>query len=118
MYYRLYAGEDGKSHFEELALPVAPSEQEHWKTGSIPLQAVKGIVFRRMELGEFVDWHNAPRRHYDITISGYVEVGVGNGSVLTLGPEDVLLGEDLTGQGHTSRIVGNEPRVFALVPLA
>jgi hypothetical protein len=29
-----------------------------------------------------------------------------------------MLAEDLTGKGHTTRIVGGEPRVSASIPLA
>jgi hypothetical protein len=29
----------------------------------------------------------------------------------------VLLAEDLTGQGHITRVVGTEPRLYASVPL-
>jgi hypothetical protein len=28
-----------------------------------------------------------------------------------------VLAEDLTGQGHVTRVVGNEPRFYAIVPL-
>jgi hypothetical protein len=35
-----------------------------------------------------------------------------------VGPGDVLLAEDLTGQGHITRVVGTEPRLYATVPLA
>ena len=28
-----------------------------------------------------------------------------------------MLAEDLTGQGHITRVVGNEPRLYAIVPL-
>ena len=42
-------------------------------------------------------------------------------SVLTvarIGPGDVVLAEDLTGQGHITRVVGSEPRFYAIVPLS
>ena len=34
------------------------------------------------------------------------------------GPGDARLVEDLTGQGHTTRVVGNEPVKTAVIPLA
>jgi hypothetical protein len=34
------------------------------------------------------------------------------------GPGHVTLAEDLTGKGHTTRVVGNVPRVTATIPLA
>jgi hypothetical protein len=42
---------------------------------------------------------------------------VGDGTVRRVGPGDVLLAEDLTGQGHITRVVGNRERFYAVVPL-
>jgi quercetin dioxygenase-like cupin family protein len=64
-----------------------------------------------------MDWHTAPRKQYVITLSGEVEIGLGDGSVHRFGPGDVMLAEDLTGQGHTTRAVGGGPRLSAAVPL-
>lgn len=111
MFVRIYSGEDGQSHFEELELPTGP-------VGRSPVQAATGISFRRSEPGDFMDWHNAPRRQYVITLSGQVEIGIGDGTVRRLGPGDVLLAEDLTGRGHTTRNVGDGPRVSVAIPLA
>ena len=44
-----------------------------------------------------------------------MEIGIGDGTKRTLNPGDILQVEDLTGQGHTTRSVGN--RVSASVPL-
>ena len=108
MFVRLYSGEDGNSHFEELDLPV----------GQFSGQAATSVTFLRSELGYFVDWHTAPRRQYVITLSGQVEIGIRDGTVRRLGPGDVMLAEDLTGQGHTTRAVGSEPRLSVAIPLA
>jgi quercetin dioxygenase-like cupin family protein len=76
------------------------------------------IQFRSTEAGNFLDWHTAPRRQFVITISGEVEIGLGDGSVHRFGAGHVNLAEDLTGQGHTTRVVGDQPRVTATIPLA
>ncbi len=106
---RLYTGDDAQSHLEELDL------ESHPELGQ--LQAAKGISFRSTPPGTFSDWHNGPRRQFVITISGEVEIGLGDGSVHRFGPGHVNLVEDLTGQGHTTRSVGTEPRVSATIPL-
>ncbi len=111
MYVRLYTGDDGQSHFEELDLPTGP-------VAGSPMQAATGISFRKAEPGEKIDWHPAPRRQYVITLSGQGEIEVGDGTVLRFGPGDVVLAEDLTGKGHLTRVVGNEPRVSTAIPLA
>jgi uncharacterized cupin superfamily protein len=52
-----------------------------------------------------------------VTLSGQVEIEAGDGAVRRFGPGDVLLAEDLTGQGHLTRVVGDQPRTALLVPL-
>jgi quercetin dioxygenase-like cupin family protein len=73
-----------------------------------------GDLIRRLSL---VDWHNAPRRQYVITLAGRVEIGLGDGSLHRFGPGEGILAEDLTGKGHTTGAVGDEPRVMMIVPL-
>ena len=110
MITRLYTGPDNRSHFEELELPPPG-------TDTMELQQVAGIVFRRLDPGYFLDWHNAPRRQYVITLVGEIEIGLGDGTVRRFGPGECFLAEDLSGHGHTTRIVGDIPRVAATVPL-
>lgn len=114
MIVRLYTGVDGKSHFEEVTPPF------RWDDGVErgPLEAAGGVTFSRHPVGFFMDWHNAPRRQYVIILSGQVEFRIGDGSLRRLGPGDVLLAEDLTGEGHTTRVIGTEPRLSATIPLA
>ena len=106
---RLYTGDDGHSHIEELELESHPE--------LAALQASTGIVFRRVEPGYFSDWHCAPRRQFVITLEGEVEIGLGDGSVHRFGPGQAMLAEDLTGHGHTTRAVGDTPRLTATIPL-
>lgn len=112
--FRLYSGQDGQSHVEELKIPFAPDGM----TERAPTQAASGVIFSRMAPGWFMDWHNAPRRQYVITLSGALEIGLGDGSTHRFGPGEGILAEDLTGKGHTTRVVGNEPRVSMAIPLA
>ena len=107
---RLYTGDDGQTHLEELDPASHPD--------LTAMTAATGIQFRVSEPGRFSDWHNAPRRQYVITLSGEVEIGLGDGSVHRFGPGHVNLAEDLTGKGHTTRAVGDVPRVTATIPLA
>ena len=104
MIYRLYTGEDGQSHMEENYQPPK-------------MENATGLTWRRHESGDFIDWHQAPRKQYLITLSGQVEIGLGDGTVYTLGAGDAMLAEDLTGQGHTTRAVGPEPRISVAIPI-
>jgi hypothetical protein len=106
---RLYTGPDGQTHLEQLSLDTHPQ--------LATMQQAAGIQFRSTPPGNFIDWHPAPQRQYVITISGEVEIGLGDGTVHRFGPGHVNLAEDLTGQGHTTRVVGDVPRVTATIPL-
>lgn len=107
---RVYTGADGQSHIETLDLAAHPE--------LTALMATKGVVFRSFEPGRFSDWHNAPRRQFVITLSGEAELGFGDGSVYHVRAGHANLVEDLTGKGHTTRVVGNQPRVTATIHLA
>ena len=106
MIIRLYTGDDGQAHFEDLKLPVGET---------VSLKPDADMTFCSFPDGSFSDWHNAPRLQYVIVLFGQMEIGIGDGSKRMLNPGDILQVEDLTGQGHTTRSVGN--RVTATVPL-
>jgi len=84
MIIRLYTGDDGQAHFEDLNVPAGETE-------TIALKAGADMTFRSME------------------------IGIGDGTKRVLDPGDILQVEDLTGQGHTTRSVGN--RISASVAL-
>ncbi len=108
MIIRLYTGEDGQAHFEDLNMPAGEAE-------SVALKSGRGMIFRDFPDGSFSDWHTAPRLQYVIVLSGQMEIGIGDGTKRVLNPGDILQVEDLTGQGHTTRSLGN--RLSATVPL-
>jgi hypothetical protein len=111
---RIYSGDDAKSHFEELDLPLTVSDAGAMSS-AIPIES---IFFRdTSEAGPDVwDYHVAPRRQFALHLVGRTEIEVGDGEKRTFGPDDVLLADDQTGQGHISREVeGPRFQVFAVV---
>ncbi len=54
-------------------------------------------------------------RELKVALSGQMETGIGDGSKRIFNPGDILQVEDLTGQGHTTRSVGE--RISASVAL-
>jgi len=93
---RLYSGDDGKSHLEEL-------DQSAGSSFFLTAITSKALVFKNdMNRDDLHGWHNAPRRQWCITLSGTVDIGIGDGTTKTFGPGDVFLAEDVTGQGHTA----------------
>ena len=110
MLVRLFTGDDGESHFEDLDMKTWPSE---W---SITLSG-QPVNFKRREPGYFYDWHNESRRQYVITVAGELEAVVSDGSVKRFKSGDILFAEDLEGPGHTTEAVGSEPWVYVSIPL-
>jgi hypothetical protein len=106
---RIYTGNDEQTHFEELNV-------EAFK--AIATNPGEGPIGCNPGPGEFVqDWHNAPRRQYVMVLSGGIEIEVGSGEKRVLKVGDVLVAEDVTGQGHITRGIGTELRVSVSVPM-
>ena len=111
---RIYTGSDNQSHFESVELQELSDDAGGVAT---TLQSASGIMFNRWQVGRGADWHPAPRRQYLVVLSGRVEFEIGDGTKRQFGIGDVILAEDITGQGHITRVIGNEPRSLMLVPL-
>ncbi len=110
---RLYTGADNESHFEEIDIEL----NFNGRLEASKLQPADGIVFRSAPPSHFSDYHPVPKRQYVITLSGQVEIETGDGTIRRFGPGDVMLAEDTTGRGHITRVVGNQPRHYAFIPL-
>src|SRR6058998_1989578 len=109
---RIHTGSDGKSHFEEIVPKLEPRGDKSESAELIP-----GIVIRRFEPTRSNLWHHAPGRYAVFTLSGAVDIEIGDGTVRRLGTGDILIAEDVTGQGHVTREVGPQARVSVFVPL-
>jgi quercetin dioxygenase-like cupin family protein len=94
--------------FEDLPLPA---EESH----NVAVQGTN-LVFRCFPADHSSDWHTAPRRQYIFILVGQMEIAIGDGTTRRFGPGDVVLADDLAGQGHTTRSVG-VPRISATVPV-
>jgi len=111
---RMFTGPDGKTHAEEIQIPLGAARGATERSDTID---VTGIQFVRTSTAYDLDWHNAPRRQYVVTVSGESEVVIGDGSRIHIYPGHIMLAEDTTGQGHISRAVGDKDRVSIFIPL-
>lgn len=109
----LYTGEDDRSHFEDLEVPLTPVAYGRESV----LVPTRGVIFRENPVGTWADFHNAPRRQFVITISGLAELECGDGSRRRFGPGDILLVDDTKGQGHITREIQG-PRHIIFIPLS
>ena len=110
---RIYTGPDNESHFED-------KEIELEFNGDMEVSALdpaEGVLFRRAPSTHLHSFHPAPRRQYVVTLSGAVEIETGDGTIRRFGAGDVMLADDTTGHGHITRVVGNQPRTYMMIPL-
>ena len=112
---RLYTGSDGKTKVEEFEVPLKPQGQGTELSTIVPARSVQ---FRRTNKDYNLDWHPAPTRQFVVTLSGESEVEIEGGRKIRLGPGNILLAEDTTGQGHISRAIGTGERISLFIPLA
>lgn len=106
---RIYTGEDDKSHIDDMT-----PDDPFWDS----VKTASTLFLKEFPPGTFLDWHPAPRKQVVIILSGRLEHAFRDGSRRTFGPGDVRVLVDTTGEGHTTRVLGEESVVVAVVPLA
>ncbi|MBW3624568.1 MAG: hypothetical protein KY468_14270 [Armatimonadetes bacterium] len=102
---RVYADEQGESHFDDKEVELRDAGQIGHLSEAIP---AKEVIFRRNDPGYDYDWHPAPRKQFIILLDGAIELEVTDGERRTLRGGEILLLEDTTGRGHRTKNV--EPR--------
>lgn len=109
---RLYSGSDRKSHFEEITMYLTDSEY-----GKItnPTE-VKKVIFGEIDERE-IGWHNPPCSQYVIMLKGAMEIEIGDGTKKVFREGDILLAEDVSGQGHITRAASKGLRQYMVIPL-
>ena len=107
--YRMFADNNGISRWEDIDL----EQFSEWTKGIDVTQ----IRFSKREPGVMQNWHPAPQRQFVIILSGSLEIGFEDGTTKIFGPGDARLVEDITGKGHTTIALGNEPCITATVGL-
>jgi hypothetical protein len=117
-YTRLYADAAGESHFERVEAELAPE-------GDSPeFQAMAlGPAAQCRVVGATPAWkgsepHTSPRRQVFCTLRGEYEIGASDGNSQRFPPGRLLLLEDTTGKGHTTRLTGGGDLVVLIVTLA
>lgn len=112
---RVYAGDDGESHFEDVDIEVSSDGGGIGRLSK--LIRGPGVIFREVDGSYDLDFHTAPRRQFVVNLRGSVDITIGSGETRRLGSGDILLAEDTTGRGHCSRAVDGQPRSCLFVPI-
>ncbi|NEU10135.1 hypothetical protein GZH53_17560 [Flavihumibacter sp. R14] len=97
---RIYADENGDTHFEALSMPLTASGPIGYLSESMP---VKNIIFRKVEPDYDYTFHTAPHRQFIVLLDVGIEVETSLGDKRQFQAGEVLQVEDVTGKGHRSR---------------
>src|SRR5688500_14246388 len=119
-YARSYPGPDGESHFEDIQVEFTPVPYVP-RSPMVDLSAstaASAATFVHLASDWYGDWYPSPRRQFNVTLSGAIEVRVSDGDVRRFGPGDVWLLEDISGKGHNLRVLDADDWYGMLIPLA
>jgi hypothetical protein len=118
-YVRLYADADGESHFsdEDIELKSVNFAPPAPPVDISAFTPAKHFVLLHAPAGWFGDWHPTPYRQFFFFLVGKVEVRVSDGEARRFGRGSILLVEDTTGRGHTTRVIDGDALTVAVVQL-
>ncbi len=119
-YTQLSIDAKGDSHLKDVEVSF---EMTNFAPPAPPVSlsnyiAASQLVFFKIPSGWFGDWHPAPKRQYFCCLAGEVELTVSDGEVRVFRSGDVFLLEDITGKGHTTRVLGKTDFIAAIVQLS
>jgi len=119
-YARLYTDQEGESHFADLALDLTLSD---YAPPAPPLELSSftpsnQIGFMNAPAGWSSSWHPSNGRNLFVVLSGEWEVTASDGESRRFLAGSVLLVEDTTGRGHSSRVVGEADSLAIMAELS
>jgi quercetin dioxygenase-like cupin family protein len=97
--YRLYEGKGGHSFMEDGKHLLSIDEK-------VPVQTLHYKISPPRSISEK---HNAPATNYVITVKGTVRFKTSLGVEFIVQPGDLLIAEDVAGEGHSWELVGDDP---------
>ena len=114
---RLYSDADGESHFEDLEIELdltdyAPPAPLLYLSKATPANQ---FAFMKASAGWSSDWHPSSARNMFFVLSGEWQVTASDNESRTFSVGSVLLVEDTTGKGHSSRVISESDSLAAMV---
>lgn len=110
---RIFADGNGESHFGTMSIELSDA---NFAPPAPPLEVSELVKaqhgFLRAPGGWYGDWHPTPRRQVMCLLSGSLQVGVSDGETRLLERGAILVLEDTTGRGHTTRVPSTEPAIL------
>lgn len=119
-YVRVYAGPDGESHLEDVAVETTPTAV----FPGFPLLAVAAplpltamIMVSYPPEARDAGWRHPPRRQF-VVFGADIEVRVSDGAIRQIPAGSPVLFEDTTGKGHATRVLAEGDTLALFLPLA
>ena len=111
---RLWTDSEGISRFEEGGIVLKNGSPVNLLSEKFP---TKSISFAETEAGQSLNWHNAPTKQFVITLRGTLDFWNKLDEHFVITPGDILLAEDVTGSGHSWKLIGDDPwrRVYVIL---
>jgi hypothetical protein len=118
-YTRVYTDTDGESRFEDVAWATETRQAAESDLVARISEAfdVRGAYLREPIAEASPVPHNAPYPLFIVMLRGRCSIEVSSGETREFGPGEIVLVEDTTGKGHTTRRVGDEQRLTLMLPL-
>ena len=112
--HNLYEDELGQSHFRDIEVEWISEGRGGKLSERLP---ATGIIFRQVQPDYELDWHPAPRRQYIINLDAGVEITASDGEARIIDAGEVILVEDISGDGHMSKAINSQIRHCIFVPV-
>jgi hypothetical protein len=118
-YVRLYADAKGESRFVQV--PEKFDETDH-RPPAPPIFVshafeAEALQFVRVPAGWVGENICPPERQFFFCLQGQLEIRAGDGEKRTLHPGDVMLMDDASAKGHSSRVTGAKDLIAAIVSI-
>ncbi|MGH7917191.1 MAG: hypothetical protein ACREQE_06955 [Candidatus Binataceae bacterium] len=111
---RFHATAEGESRFQEIEIPIVNPRRDSF--GHTLLQSNENpspsVRFVELPAGLDQSWHHAPARQIVVVLSGAVEVGTSDNQKRRCEAGQAFIADDLTGKGHTTRVIDGPARVM------
>jgi hypothetical protein len=118
-YARLFADDSGESHFDDIEIEFRATDyvQSAAPVDFSPTLRASQVSFMRAPAGWTSDLHVSAARNMFVVLSGEWEVTASDGESRRFAAGSALLVEDISGKGHSSRIVSDAESVAVVVGL-
>jgi len=116
-YLRIFSDSEGCSHFETLKIPLESTNYAPpapLLSTSSP-EPAKSVVFLELPVGWHGDWHPTPVRQWLMLMTGECEYEAGDGKRCLRKAGDIVMLDDVMGEGHRTKVIGDGAMRIAAV---